>query len=86
MTTCRNRLLWMIVLLTGHIATGYAQAAKPLMILKQIDPQFSSIVSKNAKAEILAEGFLWSEGPVWIESYKMFIFSDVKKNVIYKWT
>jgi len=86
MITCRNRLLWIIVLLTSHISTGYAQSAKPLMTLKQIDPEFNNIVSKNAKAEILADGFLWSEGPVWIESKKMFIFSDVKKNVIYKWT
>jgi len=86
MTTCRNCLLGMIVFLTGYISAGYAQAAKPLMTLKQIDPEFSSVVSKNAKAEILADGFLWSEGPVWVESLKMFIFSDVKKNVIYKWT
>jgi gluconolactonase len=76
----------MIILLVGHISTGYAQTAKPLMTLKQIDPEFNNIVSKNAKSEILADGFLWSEGPVWVESKKMFIFSDVKKNVIYKWT
>jgi gluconolactonase len=81
-----NRLLWMLTLLTGYICAGYAQAAKPLITLIQVDPQFSSIVSKTAKAEILADGFLWSEGPVWIESHKMLIFSDVKKNIIYKWT
>src|ERR1700712_4981322 len=86
MITYRNRLLWMMVLLTAHISGGYAQAGKPLITLKQIDPQFSSIVSKTAKAEILADGFLWSEGPVWLESRKMLIFSDVKKNIIYKWT
>src|ERR1700709_1149801 len=86
MIPCRNHLLWMITLLTGYISTAYAQAAKPLITLKQIDPQFSSIVSKTAKAEILADGFLWSEGPVWVESHKMFLFSDVKRNVIYKWT
>jgi gluconolactonase len=76
----------MIALLTGYISAGYGQAAKPLITLQQIDPQFSSIVSKTAKAEILADGFLWSEGPVWVESHKMFLFSDVKKNIIYKWT
>jgi len=86
MTTYCNCLLGMIILLVGHISTGYAQTAKPLMTLKQIDPEFNNIVSKNAKSEILADGFLWSEGPVWVESKKMFIFSDVKKNVIYKWT
>jgi len=63
-----------------------AQTTTPLMTLDAIDPQFNAIVSKNAKATVLAEGFLWSEGPVWIEKYHMFIFSDVKKNVIYKWT
>ena len=82
----RNCLLLMMALLTGHISIGYAQAAKPLMTIKQIDPEFSSIVSKTAKAEILADGFLWSEGPVWVAKHKMFIFSDVKKNLIYKWT
>jgi len=86
MKTRNNRLLLVMTLLTGYISVAYAQTTKPLITLKQIDPEFSGIVSKNAKAEILADGFLWSEGPVWIEKHKMFIFSDVKKNVIYKWT
>src|ERR1700754_1345958 len=86
MITSLNRLLCMIGILTGHMSAGYAQAAKPLISLKQIDPQFSSIVSKTARAEILADGFLWSEGPLWIENHKMFLFSDVKKNIVYKWT
>jgi gluconolactonase len=75
-----------IFFLIAGIAASYGQAAKPLITLEPIDAQFNTIVSKNAKATILADGFLWSEGPVWIERYKMFIFSDVKKNVIYKWT
>ncbi|HTI59324.1 SMP-30/gluconolactonase/LRE family protein [Mucilaginibacter sp.] len=80
---CLTGLL--ICLLTGFTIC-HAQTAKPLMTLQQFDPQFGAVVSKNAKAKILADGFLWSEGPVWVEKYKMFIFSDVKKNVIYKWT
>jgi gluconolactonase len=86
MITWLKRLWAMALLLAGGITACHAQPAKPLMTLEQIDPQFSSVVSKNAKARILADGFLWSEGPVWVESQKMFIFSDVKKNVIYKWT
>jgi gluconolactonase len=73
------------ILISG-ITAGYAQAAKPLMTTEQIDPQFRTLVSKTAKAKILADGFMWSEGPVWIERHNMFLFSDVKKNVIYKWT
>ncbi|HZX57516.1 MAG TPA: hypothetical protein VFE54_02280 [Mucilaginibacter sp.] len=70
----------------ASVLSVYAQGTKSLITLEQVDPKFSIVVSKNAKAKILADGFLWSEGPVWIEKYKMFIFSDVKKNVIYKWT
>lgn len=73
-------------ILIGGATLCYAQAAKPLMTVERIDPGFNTLVSKTAKAEILADGFLWSEGPLWIERYKMFLFSDVKKNVIYKWT
>jgi len=75
----------LICLLAGSTLCN-AQTGRPLMTLQQFDPQFATVVSKNAKAKILADGFLWSEGPVWVEKYKMFIFSDVKKNVIYKWT
>src|ERR1700753_1936419 len=82
-----TRLRTLITLLfTVGCASSYAQTNKPLITVEQMDPQFSSVVSKNAKAEILADGFLWSEGPIWVESRQMFIFSDVKKNVIYKWT
>jgi gluconolactonase len=35
---------------------------------------------------VIAEGFEWSEGPLWIEDQKMLLFSDVPTNTIYKWT
>ena len=76
----------MIIFLLHGIAASYGQASKPLIRLEQISPEFSTIVSKTAKAKILADGFSWSEGPLWVESHKMFLFSDVKKNIIYKWT
>lgn len=54
--------------------------------IERLDPGLDSIVSKDATIEILGEGFVWSEGPVWIESENMLLFSDVPKNTIYKWT
>jgi gluconolactonase len=54
--------------------------------VEKFDPALDAIVSPNAKAEIIAEGFDWSEGPLWIEKQKMLIFSDVPQNTIYKWT
>jgi gluconolactonase len=55
-------------------------------IVERFDPAIENIISKDAKAEIIAEGFDWSEGPLWIEKYQMLLFSDVPTNTVYKWT
>jgi gluconolactonase len=59
---------------------------KTIGAIERLDPSFDAIVNTDAKIEILSEGYEWSEGPVWIESEKMLLFSDVPKNTIYKWT
>jgi gluconolactonase len=59
---------------------------KTIGTIERADPALDAIVSPNAKAEIIAEGYDWSEGPLWIEKNKMLLFSDVPKNTIYKWT
>ena len=55
-------------------------------LLIQFDPALNKIIAPNSKAAIIAEGFNWSEGPLWIESKKMLLFSDVPLNTVYKWT
>ena len=54
--------------------------------IEKYDTSLDSIISPNAKAEIIAENFEWSEGPLWIEKENMLLFSDVPMNTIYKWT
>lgn len=54
--------------------------------IEKIDERLDTVVDSSTEVELLAEGFEWSEGPVWIESEKMLLFSDVPKNIIYKWT
>lgn len=54
--------------------------------IESLDPSFNALVQDNAKIEILAEGFEWSEGPVWVPSHNMLLFSDVPNNVVHKWT
>ena len=50
------------------------------------DESLKEIMAEDAQAAIVAKGFTWSEGPVWVESQKMLLFSDVPENVVYKWT
>src|SRR5258706_973936 len=54
--------------------------------IERLDPTLDQLIAPGTQAEIIGEGFDWSEGPVWIESEKMLLFSDVPKNIIYKWT
>jgi gluconolactonase len=54
--------------------------------IERFDASLDNIISKDAKAEIIAEDFEWSEGPLWIEKHNMLLFSDVPMNTVYKWT
>ncbi len=54
--------------------------------IERLDPALDTIIDPAAKAEIIAEGFHWSEGPLWVDSEQMLLFSDVPTNTVYKWT
>ena len=54
--------------------------------LESLSPEFEKIVPPSTKIEVVAEGFEWSEGPVWSESEQAVLFSDVHRNIVYKWT
>jgi len=59
---------------------------KSIGTIERFDAALDDIISANAKPEIIADGFEWSEGPLWVEKYNMLLFSDVPMNTIYKWT
>ena len=45
-----------------------------------------ALVDPQAPIEQLADGFQWSEGPVWIPSGDYLLFSDVPANKMYRWS
>ena len=50
------------------------------------DEAMNQLVSSDTQAEVLAEKFVWSEGPVWVDDGEYLLFSDVPTNQIYQWT
>ena len=50
----------------------------------RLDPALDALLPQGAKLEKLAEGFDWSEGPVWMPGNYL-LFSDVPMNTIFKW-
>ena len=49
------------------------------------DDSVLSIISKNAKIEILADSFFVAEGPLWDSDKGRLIFTDVRQNKIFTW-
>jgi gluconolactonase len=50
------------------------------------DPAFDEIVGPNPKIFKLAEGFKFTEGPIWVPDGRYLLFSDPNSNIIYKYT
>ncbi len=49
------------------------------------DPSFTKLVSADAKIELLADGFKWTEGPAWDSKREQLYFSDIPNNRIHSW-
>jgi len=73
---------------TAPTATA-AEPGKPTMKnlgnIESYDPSFEKLVAPGEKTEILASGFDWSEGPVWVKSGGYWLFSDIPPNKIMRW-
>lgn len=54
--------------------------------VERLDSAINALIPKEAQIEVLASGFDWSEGPLWLESEQALIFSDVPSNQIWKWS
>ncbi|MFZ5830193.1 MAG: SMP-30/gluconolactonase/LRE family protein [Planctomycetota bacterium] len=87
----RSRLFAFVVLLLAAVSVPalVARAGEPqsstVGSIVRLDPRFDELVPPDVVIEKLAEGFNWSEGPVWIDDRAMVLFSDVPENVVFKW-
>lgn len=64
----------------------FAQSSFPTLgKVVRADPQLDALIAPEAKLEVLASGFTWAEGPVWIKEGGYLLFSDVPQNTVFKW-
>ena len=63
--------------------SGATMAQKYLGSIERKETEFNQLVPSDAKIEVLAEGFTWTEGPVWMDNH--LLFSDIPRNQIVKW-
>lgn len=54
--------------------------------IERLSPAMDHLVPAEAQLEIIAEGYVWTEGPLWVEAENMLLFADIPPNSIFKWT
>jgi gluconolactonase len=90
-----TRSAFLTVAFTSVFAITACRAADEITSLKapypaygsieRLDPALDALLSADAHMERLADGFNWSEGPVWSKSGGYVLFSDIPRNSIFKW-
>jgi gluconolactonase len=79
-------LALLLVPLLLPAAAADKQKPRTLGTIKRIVPaRFDKLVPKGAALEVLADGFKWVEGPVWVPHGRYLLFSDIPFNAIWKW-
>src|SRR6516225_7388486 len=53
--------------------------------VERTDPAINAIIPPNAKLFKVVEGFLFTEGPVWVRDRDVLLFSDPNHNTIYQY-
>ena len=62
---------------TAFIKTGSVERLSPMM---------DKIIPPGELPEIIAKGFEWSEGPVWLPEQDILLFSDIPENSVFQWS
>jgi gluconolactonase len=80
----RNTFLTLSILI--FMQTNLVRAQNSLGKIERQSSKMDQLVAADAKIEILAGGFTWTEGPVWIGGRDgHLLFSDIPRNSIFKW-
>lgn len=70
------------ILCQGAFLLAAARAAD----VERLDPKLDELIDQNAELEVLADGFDWSEGPIWIRDGEFLVFNDIPSNKAYRWS
>jgi len=81
-----KKFLFSFLFLASFFSGHAQQSNQAIGTIEFISNELSGLINKDAKVEIIAEGFQFTEGPFWFDKEKMLLFSDVPANTIYKWT
>lgn len=65
--------------------SGLVLGQQTLGGVERLDEEINRLIAEDAVVEILADGFNWSEGPVWVPELQAVLFTDVPENKLFQW-
>lgn len=80
-----SNFIWVRSATLDFYKPGAVSGSTTLAQVTRVDPALDAIVPRDAKIEKLAEGFLFTEGPIWVPDGYL-LFSDPNSNTIYRWS
>jgi gluconolactonase len=54
--------------------------------ITRLDPALDALIDPASPIEVIATGYRWAEGPVWVREGGYLLFSDVPANIVHRWT
>ena len=75
-------------LLAASLVSPAAAEQKSIGSIKRLDDRIDALLPADATLDVLAEGFEWTEGPVWMptDAGGELLFSEIPSNSIRRWS
>ncbi|HYE97299.1 MAG TPA: SMP-30/gluconolactonase/LRE family protein, partial [Planctomycetota bacterium] len=77
-------ILGLVLSLAACASAGNRTSGRAIGSIERKDPRFDALIPPGAQMEVLAGGFDWTEGPLWIKDGGFLIFSVIPPNKILK--
>lgn len=79
-------LILLFSLTAFNISFAQENTQKTIGTIHRDNQEINCLIPADAVIEILAEGFDWSEGPVWIKDGGYLLFNDIPQNTTFQWS
>lgn len=80
----KNSIVFSLFLLIAISCTQPKNTMKPNSSIEILDDAALTLIDPEAKLEVIAEGFEWTEGPLWLEKEQKLLFSDIPNNSVFQ--
>lgn len=80
----KNSIVFSFFLLLAISCTQPKNTMKPNSSIEILDDAALTLIDPEAKLEVIAEGFEWTEGPLWLEKEQKLLFSDIPNNSVFQ--